>query len=66
MRLIRNTSSSGGIVDMILKIAPIVCSFFAFLFLAIALSSGMKENYLESLSIINVSSSLDGDRPLTE
>jgi hypothetical protein len=42
-------------VNMILKIAPIACSFFAFLFLAIALSSGAKENYLEGLSIINVS-----------
>jgi hypothetical protein len=40
---------------MILKIAPIACSFFAFLFMAIALSSGMKPDYLEGISIIHVS-----------
>ena len=50
-----STGQGGNAVNMILKIAPIACSFFAFLFLAIALSSGVKENYLEGLSIINVS-----------
>ena len=45
---------SGSMSDMILKIAPIGCSFIAFLFMAIALSSGMKPNYIEGISIINV------------
>jgi len=40
---------------MVLKIAPVVCSFFAFMFLAIALSAGQSANYLESLSVVNVS-----------
>lgn len=47
--------SSGGMADNILKFAPILFSFIAFLFMAIALSSGMKPNYIEGLSIVNVS-----------
>jgi hypothetical protein len=47
--------SSGGMSDMILKIAPIGCSFIAFLFMAIALSSAIKPNYIEGINIINVS-----------
>jgi hypothetical protein len=43
------------VVDLILKIAPVACAFFAFLFMSIALSSGIRPNYLESLSIIHVS-----------
>jgi hypothetical protein len=50
-----SSGGGGGLVDMVLKIAPIACSFFAFLFMAIALSSGSGPNYLENLSIINVS-----------
>lgn len=50
-----STGSGGGMVNMILKVAPIAFSFFAFMFLAIALSSGVKEGYLEGLNVINVS-----------
>ncbi len=51
------STGGGGIVDLILKAAPIVFSFLAFLFMAIALSSGSKQdgNYLEGVSIVNVS-----------
>ncbi|KAL2128889.1 hypothetical protein VTI74DRAFT_8499 [Chaetomium olivicolor] len=55
-----STGGGGGLVDMILKIAPIACTFFAFLFMGIALSSGMKPNYLEGLSIINFNMSTLG------
>lgn len=55
MRGMSRGNSDGGMTDMILKIAPIGCSFFAFLFMAIALSSGIKPNYLEDISIIKVS-----------
>jgi len=51
------STGSGGMVDLILKVAPVAFSFFAFLFMAIALSSGAKQdgNYLEGVSIVNVS-----------
>lgn len=49
-----STGGGGGVVNMILRIAPVVCSLFAFAFLAVALSSGAKENYMEGLSIVNV------------
>ncbi|KAK4235284.1 SUR7/PalI family-domain-containing protein [Achaetomium macrosporum] len=54
------SNGGGGAADMILKIAPIACSFFAFLFMAIALSSGMKPNYLEGISIIHFNMSTLG------
>lgn len=44
----------GGMVGMVLKVAPVVCSFFAFVFLAVALSAGSSPNYIEGLSVINV------------
>jgi len=50
-----STGGGGSVVDKVLKLAPIACAFFAFLFMAIALSSGIKPNYLEGLSIVNVS-----------
>lgn len=51
----RGLSGGGGsAVDVILRVSLVLCSFLAFLSLAIALSSGMSENYLEELSIINV------------
>ncbi|KAL2024513.1 hypothetical protein VTK56DRAFT_7556 [Thermocarpiscus australiensis] len=50
----------GGAVDMILKVVPVASAFFAFLFLAIALSSGVTPNYLEGLSIINFNTSTLG------
>ena len=56
MRGVPNRGGGGDMVGMILKIAPIVCSFFAFLFLAIALSSGSMPHTMEGVSIINVRS----------
>ncbi|KXX82098.1 hypothetical protein MMYC01_201526 [Madurella mycetomatis] len=57
----RGLSGGGGsAVDIILKVSLIVCSFLAFLSLAIALSSGMSENYLEELSVINFNTSTLG------
>ncbi|GAB1316653.1 hypothetical protein MFIFM68171_06863 [Madurella fahalii] len=54
------SSGDGGTVSVILKVVPVTCSFLAFLSLAIALSSGMSENYLEELSIINFNTSVLG------
>ncbi|KAH6855775.1 hypothetical protein B0I37DRAFT_62617 [Chaetomium sp. MPI-CAGE-AT-0009] len=56
----RGVQSSGGGGVTILKIAPIVCSFIAFLFLAIALSSGSMPNTIEGVSIINFNMSTLG------
>ncbi|KAK3997414.1 hypothetical protein QBC44DRAFT_280385 [Cladorrhinum sp. PSN332] len=50
----------GGTVGMALRIAPIVCSFFAFVFLAIATSSGGSVNHLESLAVVNLNMSTFG------
>ncbi|KAK4160785.1 hypothetical protein QBC43DRAFT_359072 [Cladorrhinum sp. PSN259] len=59
MRGFNSGSASGG-VGMVLKIAPVVCSFFAFVFLAIALSSGSSTGYLEGLSVVNFNMSTFG------
>ncbi|CAP67243.1 uncharacterized protein PODANS_1_22540 [Podospora anserina S mat+] len=50
----------GGMVGMVLKVAPVVCSFFAFVFLAVALSAGSSPNYIEGLSVINFNMSTFG------
>lgn len=41
-------------MDMLLNLAAISFAFFAFLFMAIALSSGMRPGYMESVNLISV------------
>jgi len=62
----RPGGSGGSAVDTILKTAPILCSFIAFLFMAIALSSGNKPNHLENLNIIHFNTTNFGLNNLTD
>ncbi|KAK0704262.1 hypothetical protein B0T21DRAFT_416602 [Apiosordaria backusii] len=55
-----SAGGGGGMADMVLKVAPVACSFFAFVFLAIALSAGSSPNYIEGLSVINFNMSTFG------
>ncbi|KAL2256551.1 hypothetical protein VTK26DRAFT_1495 [Humicola hyalothermophila] len=50
-------SNRGAMMDRVLTLVPVICSLISFTFLAVALSSGTTEGYLENLNIVNLNTS---------